>query len=159
MTRFRIPRLPLQLIGLIALAALLQACGSLRPGFETPTVTISSFRTVPSQGNLPTFEIGLRVINPNPDSLSLRGISYTVSLNERELIKGVSNELPVIDGYGEGEVVLTATPNLMQGIRFVTDLMNRPGDSVRYQLEAKLDVGSLWPPLRVTDRGTISLGR
>lgn len=146
-------------LGCIALTAMLQACGALRPGFETPTVTISSFRTVPSQGTLPTFEIGLRVVNPNPDSLRLRGISYTVSLNDRELIKGVSNELPVIAAYGEGDVVLTATPNLVQGIRFVTDLMNRPGDSVRYALEAKLDVGSILPPIRVTDSGTISLGR
>jgi LEA14-like dessication related protein len=154
-----IARPPLYLLVFVALTTLLPACGSLRPGYETPTVTISSFRSVPSQGTLPTFEIGLSVINPNPDSLRLRGISYTVSLNERELIKGVSNELPVIEAYGEGEVILTATPNLIQGIRFVTDLMNGPGDSVSYALEAKLDVGSLWPPIRVADRGTISLGR
>ena len=145
------------IVTLALFATVLAACGSLRPGFETPTVTISSFRSVPSEGNFPTFEIGLRVVNPNPNALSLRGVSYSVSLNDRELIKGVSNELPVIEAYGEGDVVLTATPNLVQGIRFVTDLMSGPGENVSYALEAKLDVGSFLPPIRVTDRGTISL--
>lgn len=149
----------LLLSGLTVLAAMLQACGALRPGFEAPTVTISSFRSVPSQGALPNFEIGLRVINPNRDALRLRGLTYTVSLNDRELIKGVSNELPVIEGYDEGEVVLTVTPNLVQGIRFVTDMMNRPDRNVSYALEARLDVGRVLPPIRVTDTGTISLGR
>ncbi len=145
---------------LILLATtLLAGCGALRPGFETPTVTVSSFRTVPSEGALPNFEIGLRVTNPNREALKLRGVSYTVSLNDRELINGVANELPVIEGYGQGDVILTAAPNLVAGIRFVSELVNRPGDSVSYRLEARLDPGALFPTIRVTDSGEISLGR
>ena len=95
----------------------LQGCAGLRPGFETPTVTISSFKTLPSEGMLPAFAIGLRVINPNPEALTLRGISYTVSLDGYDVIKGVGNDLPVIDGYGEGEFNLTASADLFAGVR------------------------------------------
>lgn len=145
------------IIVVVGLAVILQACAGLRPGYETPTVTINSFRALPSQGALPNFEIGLHVVNPNREALKLRGVSYTVSLGGHELIKGVGNELPVIDAYGEGSLTLTASPNLFAGIRLVTDLMSSANDKVPYKLEAKLDVGRIQPAIRVSDSGEISL--
>jgi LEA14-like dessication related protein len=136
---------------------LLQACAGLRPGYETPTVSVNSFRALPSQGALPNFEIGLHVVNPNREPLKLRGVSYTVNLGGHELIKGVGNELPVIDAYGEGSFTLTATPNLLAGIGLVTDLMRSSTNSVKYKLEAKLDVGRIQPAIRISDSGEISL--
>lgn len=145
------------IIVVVGLAVILQACAGLRPGYETPTVTINSFRALPSQGALPNFEIGLHVVNPNREALKLRGVSYTVSLGGHELIKGVGNELPVIEAYGEGSLTLTASPNLFAGIRLVTDLMSSANDKVPYKLEAKLDVGRIQPAIRVSDSGEISL--
>jgi LEA14-like dessication related protein len=142
----------------IGLLALLAGCGALRPDYETPTVTINSFRSVPSESGMPSFEIGLNVINPNREPLELVGASYTVSLDGRDLIKGVANDLPVIEGYGEGTFTLTATANLLAGARFVTDLLQSSKDSVDYELEAKLDVGGLRPTIRVRDAGEITLG-
>ena len=142
---------------LIAVTVILSACAGLRPGYETPTVTVSSFRALPSEGALPNFEIGLHVINPNREALELDGVSYTISLEGHELIKGVGNELPVIEGYGEGDLTLTATANLFAGIRLITDLMRNDRDSFTYEFEAKLDIGVLRPAIRVTDSGEISL--
>ena len=141
----------------LAAAVVLQGCSALRPGFETPRVTVNSFRAVPSQGALPDFEIGLRVVNPNGMALPLRGVSYTVSLNDRELVTGVANDLPVIEAYGQGDVILTASPNLLASARFLSDLINRPGNAVSYRLEARLDPGRMYPTIRVTDSGEISL--
>jgi len=138
--------------------ATLAGCAGMRPGYETPTVTVSSFRALPSEGMVPSFEIGMRVINPNRESLELKGVSYTVSLEGHELITGVGNELPVIEGYGEGDLSLTATANLFAGIRLITDLMRKQRDSFTYEFEAKLDVGTFRPAIRVTDTGEISLG-
>lgn len=141
----------------IGLSILLQACAGLRPGYETPTVTVNAFRALPSQGALPNFEIGLHVVNPNREPLKLRGVSYTVNLGGHELIKGVGNQLPVIEAYGEGSFTLTATPNLLAGIRLVTDLMSSTTDRIKYRLEAKLDVGLIQPAIRISDSGEISL--
>ncbi len=140
-----------------AVSAALTACTGMRPGYETPTVTVSAFRTLPSQGALPNFEIGLHVINPNAQALNIRGMSYTVSLEGHELVKGVANDLPVIDAYGEGDVTVTAAANLFAGIRLITELMSGPRDSFDYSLEAKLDVGSFIPAIRIRDAGTVSL--
>jgi len=156
-SRSRILSKRLLIVVIIGFAGVLQACAGLRPGYETPTVTINSFRALPSQGALPNFEIGLHVVNPNREALKLRGVSYTVSLGGHELIKGVGNELPVIEAYGEGSLTLTASPNLFAGIRLVTDLMSSANDKVPYKLEAKLDVGRIQPAIRVSDSGEISL--
>jgi LEA14-like dessication related protein len=143
---------------LLAAAGLtLSGCAVLRGGLETPNVTVSSFRVLPSEGMLPAFEVGLRIINPNSVALNLRGVSYTVSLDGNEIIKGVANNLPVIEAYGEGEIKLTAAANMFAGMRLVRDLLSNNKDRFDYALEAKLDVGKLLPAIRVTDSGSISL--
>ncbi len=153
-TRTRAGALTLFLV--LAVSAL-PGCAGLRPGFETPTVTVNTFRALPSEGMMPNFEIGLSVINPNAEALQLRGISYTVTLAGHELVKGVANDLPVIDAYGQGQVTLTAAANLLAGIRIVSELMRGAQDSFDYELEAQLDVGAFLPAIRVRDAGKISL--
>ncbi len=141
----------------VAVLLLLAGCAGLRPGYERPTVAVSSFRALPGGGALPEFEIGLQVINPNPEPLELRGVSYSISLEGHELIKGVANNLPVVEGYGQEAVTLTASANLLAGIRLVTDLMSGPRESFRYEFRAKLDPGALIPSIRITDAGEINL--
>lgn len=106
---------------------------------------------------MPSFEIGLRVINPNPTPLTLRGVAYNIELGGRELVSGVGKDLPVIDGYGEGVFTVTASASLFEGLRFLNDLLNSPTDLVDYRLTTKLDVGTFIPAIRVRDEGQISL--
>jgi LEA14-like dessication related protein len=136
---------------------ILPGCTSLSSDFETPTVTINSFRAIPSDSGAPSFEIGLRVVNPNRDALELQGIAYTISLDGRELINGVGKDLPVIPGYSEGDFTVTASASLYQGLRLITDMMNTPKDSLSYEVATKLDVGAFRPAIRVKDTGEISL--
>ena len=70
---------------------------------------------------------------------------------------GVSNELPVIEGYGEGTITLTAGVNLMAGIKLFRSLMNKETDGFDYRFEAKLDPGPFRKKIRVADSGSISL--
>lgn len=142
---------------LLGLAATLQACTGIRPGYEMPAVTVSSFRALPSEVGLPNFEIGLHVVNPNSGPLKLRGVSYTINLDGHELVNGVANDLPVIDAYGQGDIKVTAAANLFAGIRFVRDLMSESKENIDYEFVAKLDVGALLPAIRVKDSGQISL--
>lgn len=142
-----------------ASALLMSACSSLRIGYETPTVNVQSIRMLPTEAGaaLPTFEIGLQILNPNAEALRLRGISYTINLNDQPLIKGVGNNLPVIAAYGEGSVKLTASINVLAGIGLFRDMMAASGDRLSYEFEAKLDPGAYRPKIRVKDNGTISL--
>ena len=155
-----VTRSMLRRLGMLALlATLLPACAGMGPDYETPTVSVQSFRAVPSTtgAGLPSFEIGLTVINPNLEALQLAGISYTVSLDGQDVIKGVGNELPVIEGYGEGTFTVTAAFNVLAGIQFVRSLMSKTNETFDYAFEAKLDPGAFKRKIRVRDSGAISL--
>jgi len=141
----------------LALTVMISACATMSPDYEKPTVTLSSFNAIPSEGMVPAFEIGLRIINPNSQALNLDGIVYTVSLQGHELIKGVGKDFPVIEGYSEGEVKLIATANLLAGIRFIGDMMQSNGGPVEYEFKAKLDLGGLYPSIKVRETGEINL--
>ncbi len=144
---------------ILVAAASLSGCASMGSGYETPTVSVQSFRPIASAngGFLPTFEISLQVINPNLEPLELAGISYTISLDNHDLIKGVGNDLPVIEGYGEGSFTVTAGVNVFAAIKLFRSLMQKDNDSFDYSFEAKLDPGAYKRKIRISDRGSISL--
>ncbi|NNF67555.1 MAG: LEA type 2 family protein [Gammaproteobacteria bacterium] len=144
---------------LLLTAALLSGCAGMGAGYDTPTVSVQSFRPVPSDAGsgLPSFEIRLHVINPNLEPLELAGVAYTISLDGQDIIKGVGNELPVIEGYGEGTFTLTAGFNVLAGIRLFRSLMAKQGDSFEYSFKAKLDPGAFKRKIRITDSGSITL--
>ena len=141
----------------LAAAAILGSCTTLGPGYEQPTVTLASFKALPTEGMVPAFEIGLRVINPNASDLNLAGVVYTISLEGYELVKGVGKGFPVIEGYSEETLMLTASANLLAGIRFLGDMMGRQDEQLDYEFEAKLDLGGLYPSLHVKEAGEFSL--
>jgi len=146
-------------VAILLAALVVSACATLNPDYEEPTVALSSFRALPSEGMVPAFEIGLRIINPNSSALTLEGVVYTISLDGYELVKGVGKDFPVIEGYSEGSVKLTAAANLLTGIRFVTDRMQSPdtGGNMEYEFKAKLDLGGFYPSIRVKEKGEINL--
>jgi len=137
--------------------AVISGCAGLEPGFETPTVGLTSFRAVPSDGAAPQFEIGLHIVNPNRTALKLEGIVYSVILNGRKVMTGATSDLPVIGAYSEGDVTLTATVDLLSGISLLASLMKQPQETFAYELDAMLDIGSLRPRIHVREEGEISL--
>ena len=144
----------LMLIG----AFTLTSCASLNPDYELPTVTISSFKVAPVVNGLPTFDIGLRIINPNPEPLNIRGVVYSVSLQGQEVIKGVGKDYPQIEGYSQGDISISASANVFNGIRFLANLMESPEDSLYYEFSVKLDLREFWSSLKVSETGSFSLG-
>lgn len=145
-------------LGLMALA-LLSGCAGMGAGYETPTVSVQSFRPVASGdgSGLPAFEIRLHVINPNLEPLELAGVSYTISLDGQDIIKGVGKDLPVIDGYGEGSFTVTAGFNILAGIQLFQSLLAKDSDRFDYAFNAKLDPGAYKRKIRISDSGSISL--
>jgi LEA14-like dessication related protein len=142
---------------LLVLLFLLVGCAPLLPRFEEPTVNLTSFRVLPGHSIVPTFEIGLHVINPNRLALKLQGLSYNVELEGYRILSGVASQLQEIGAYAEGDVLLQARPDLFSTISLFTDLLNQPRDKFSYNLEAFLDVGGLMPKIRIHKEGELSL--
>jgi len=132
-------------------------CISLQPRYETPVISISSFEAMPTQGLAPQFKIGLHIVNPNRTQLSLIGISYTITLEGHKILTGVSNKLPDIEAYGEGDIMLKASVDLFSSIGFIADLIrNQKREQISYCFNAKLDTGALHRLIRVTKKGKLT---
>ena len=140
------------------LSLLIAGCATMRPNFETPDIQVTSFSMLPSTGLEARFKIGLRVTNPNRQSLNVRGMSYNVSLEGFKFIRGVGNDIPTIPGYSEEEFYVEASTNLIESIKMITSFINNPKDKLKYAFGAKLDIGSsILPALNLTDSGEINL--
>lgn len=146
------------LIALIFCAAL-SGCArlGLAPPFETPAVSVNSFRMVPSDRSVPQFEIGLRIANPNRVALNLAGLSYSVSIEGHKVLTGVASELPTVPAYGEEDILLLASPDLLSSVNLFSSLLQSRRETLAYELNAKLDVGRLRLPIPVAKKGELSL--
>ena len=141
-----------------ALFLLLSGCAALQTEYDEPSVSLTSFRFIPGDSIVPKFEIGLRIINPNRDPLTLAGLFYSVTIEDNKIISGVANELPAIEGYGEEDILLEASVDVVGGAKLLQSILQGPKESYRYGFNAKLDLGSLTPPLRISEQGEFSPG-
>jgi LEA14-like dessication related protein len=136
---------------------MLAGCATLRSDFEEPTITVSSIRALPADNMAPKFEIGLHIVNPNRAALELHGLAYRLNLQGYKILTGVARDLPTIEGYGEGDVTLIATADMLSSIRWLANLMSSQSEAITYELEAKLDLGGFQPAIRVKKEGEINL--
>ena len=120
-------------------------------------MTVSAFRVVPSATINPAFEIDLHVVNPNRSALKLQGLSYSATIEGHRVLTGVANKLPVIAAYGESDISLTASADLLGGLRLFTDLMQQRRQGVKYHLQVKLDIGDFMPAIYLEEKGDVSL--
>ena len=142
---------------LIPIMFLIHGCAGLKPEFKEPVVNVTSIRALPSDNMAPRFEVGLHVTNPNRFALALAGLSYSVSIEGRQILSGVAHDLPEIEAYGEGDITLWATADLFNSISLFADLIQQPRDSFAYKLDALLDLGGIYPDVNVAKKGEISL--
>ena len=145
------------IIGLCIFSLLSGCAGITNSHFEQPVVSLSSFRMVPQQTVSPKFEIGLHIINPNREALSFEGIFYTVTIEGYDVLAGVSNDLPTVDPYGEADITIDASVDLVKSIRLISSLMQQPRDRFKYSFKAKLDPGGLNPRITIQEDGEFDL--
>ncbi|MEJ2057693.1 MAG: LEA type 2 family protein [Desulfofustis sp.] len=136
---------------------ILSGCAVMQSGYDPPSVSLTSFRFIPGDSIVPKFEVGLRILNPNRDALELEGLFYSISIADNDIISGVANELPIIEGYGEEDILLEAVVDVIGGAKLLQSLLRSQKGSIDYGFTAKLDLGALQPPLRVSEKGEFSL--
>lgn len=143
---------------LLVLVVLISGCQTLSPQFETPSVSVTSIKTLPAAGFSQPFEVGLKITNPNNSELSLTGISYQLSIEGHKLAEGASNQVPVVPAFGEADFKVKVSTNLLGGIKLLNDVLNNPRDTVHYELKAKLGTGlPLLPGITVVESGEFDL--
>ena len=140
-----------------ALLIVLVGCAAILPDVDPPKVSIESIDSLPSQNAGPRFLIKLRVTNPNKQDLDVAGISYTIDLLGKEVVSGVTNEVPLIEGFTEEIVTLEAGINLFQVLQLVASMGKNQSDTLDYRFAAKIDFNGFIPTQYVEETGALKL--
>jgi hypothetical protein len=135
----------------------LVGCASLAPALDPPKISLMSLRNLPSEGGAPRFEIKLKIINPNKQSLDIAGISYSIALLDKELVTGVTRDVPPIEAYGEGIVTLNADVQLLQLLRLVATMGTTRSEPLVYRFSAKIDFIGFMRTQRLEESGEITI--
>jgi LEA14-like dessication related protein len=125
--------------------------------YDKPEVNVTGIDLIPSDSLSPRFRIHLNVQNPNSRPLPLKGISYKVSVSGFKVVSGVTNQLPTIPAYSARDIELEANTNVVSSLRLVNKLITRQAERVTYTLDAKLDVGTFLPTIRVKEEGQFTV--
>lgn len=142
----------------ITCSLMLSSCSSLQPKLEQPSVKVVGLQMLPAQGLTQPIQINLLIGNPNDRDLTLRGMSYTVGIENFDVLSGVSDQLPTLTAYQETPVQVVVSANVLQLVRLIEHFSrNGVKDTVNYNFSAKLDFSAWLPALRVNEKGSIPL--
>ena len=141
----------------IGIVLTLAACATLTGDLDPPKVTVENVESLPGSGSTPRFLITLRITNPNKQALDILGVSYSMELLGKELINGVTNDVPRIEPYGEATVQLEAGIRLFELLRLLASLGQEQADEISYRFVAKIDFEGFLPTQRVEETGVIQL--
>lgn len=145
-------------VSFITCSMVLSGCSSLQPKLEQPTVKVAGLRLLPAQGLNQPIEVNLLISNPNDRDLTLRGMSYTVGIENFDVLSGVSDQLPTLSAYKETPVQVVVTANVLQLVRLIEHFgRNGVKENVNYNFSAKLDFSAWLPDLRINEKGAIPL--
>lgn len=142
----------------ITCSLVLAGCSTLQPKLEQPTVKVANLQLLPAQGLSQPIEISLLISNPNDRDLTLRGMSYTVGIENFDVLSGVSDQLPTLIAYQETPVKVVVSANVLQLVRLIEHFgRNGVKENVNYNFSAKLDFSAWLPALRINEQGSIPL--
>lgn len=146
-----------QLLFVLLMAFGLNGCATFYGDMDPPSISIEDVSAVPSDSGVPRFEVVLNVVNPNKRALNIAGIAYSLEILGKELVMGVTDDVPRIGGYSEEKVTLLAGVQLVGILRLMAALGTTPGEEVDYRFSAKIDFEGFLPTQRVEETGKISL--
>lgn len=143
---------------LFCIGLMLAGCSNLQPKLEQPTVKVAGLQLLPAQGFGQPIEVSLLIANPNGRDLHLRGMSYTIGIENFDVLSGVSDQLPTLMAYQETPVKVVVTANVLQLVRLIEHFgRNGVKENVHYNFSAKLDFSAWLPALRINEAGQIPL--
>ena len=136
----------------------LSGCASFPAAFEDPKVQLVSIERLPGSGMRQGLMVVLNVQNPNSYALPIQGMSYGIDIEGYEIANGITSEIADIPAYGETQVSLPVTADLMQLVRLMSGLMVKGDANLEYRLGVKIDVNlPLVPDINLTESGSLPL--
>lgn len=123
--------------------------------YEKPEVSLANVEMLKANLWEQSFQLSLRVDNPNNRSLPIRGMQYQIYLNDARLATGVSDTHFNVPAYGSEYFELNVRSNLWRHIRDLVKMIDNQ-QPVDYRIEGHIRTGLfLSPTLTLHEQGTL----
>jgi len=113
-------------------------------GFEDPDVRLVKVDVIKAKLLEQRFVLRFRIDNPNSMSLPVRGLVYSVHLNEVKLAEGESDAWFTVPAHGHHEFDVPVRTNLWRHVRQIVKLLEEPEEPIRYRLAGEVKTGLLF---------------
>ncbi|NKQ12791.1 LEA type 2 family protein [Pseudomonas sp. SST3] len=111
--------------------------------FQDPRVQLTDVEIIKARLLEQQFMLRFRIDNPNEQSLPVRGLVYTVHLNDIELASGESSGWATVPAHGFDYYEVPIYTNLWRHMKYIVRLLEKPDRPIAYRLEGELKTGLL----------------
>ncbi|MBD1554318.1 LEA type 2 family protein [Pseudomonas typographi] len=134
----------------------LASCALFRPA-DPVTVDVVGIDPLPGQDLEVRMAVRLRLQNPNDTPIDYDGVALSLTVNDRPLAAGVSDQHGQVARYGEALITVPVSVSAFSVLRQAMGLAQSSGaTSVPYVLHGKLGRGP-WAAARFEERGSLDL--
>jgi LEA14-like dessication related protein len=135
----------LSLLMFFGLFSALGGCSTwMSGGFKDPDVRLTKVDVVKAKLLEQQFMLRFRIDNPNSVSLPVRGLDYSVFLNEVKLAEGESSTWFTVPAHGHHEFDVPVRTNLWRHLRRIVKLLEKPEEPIRYRLNGQVKTGFMF---------------
>ena len=126
---------------LLYCAATLTACSFFGGYEEIPRVSLVSIQPLEMGLLEQRYGLQLRIMNPNDETIPMKGLSYSIDINDHEFAYGVSRQPISIPPFSEALLDVEVVSNLLNVLRQFQEMSDATNESLNYRLSGKISLG------------------
>ncbi|MBT8764621.1 LEA type 2 family protein [Metapseudomonas boanensis] len=127
--------------------------------FQDPEVRLVKVDVIRAKLLEQQFVLRFRIDNPNDVNLPVRGLAYTVHLNDIKLASGESSTWFTVPAHGHQTFDVPVRTNLWRHMKQIVKLLEKPDQPIKYRLEGEVKTGLMFgKSVHLTRNGEIIPG-
>jgi LEA14-like dessication related protein len=139
----------------VALALPLAACSLFVPKLEAPQLSVVDVQMLKSDLWHQELKVRMHVQNPNNRNLPIKGITYSLDVDDQEFAHGQSAASFVVPALGEAEFDLSVSANMTS---MLIKLLGQGGNRIDYHLRGRVALSEgLMRSIPFDERGSFKL--
>ncbi len=128
---------------LISSFLMVTGCAGVFKQVETPRISVVNLHLVEATVFEQNYRIQLRIQNPNTFEIPVKGLQYTIELNDQHFASGVSNHSAAIPALDSAVIEVEAISTLLSFFRQFNNLQQGKLETISYRLNGKIHLTDL----------------